>query len=106
MYKDSDDDESNAFDKVTRYLALLKEVQECDLLEWWKAQVNIFPTLSRLAMKYLSIPATSVLSERLFSDAGLHLSACHTCLKPELLGSMLFLKRNMKLFDIFRPKNQ
>jgi hypothetical protein len=35
MYEDSDDeDESNASDEVTRYLALLKEVQECDSLEW------------------------------------------------------------------------
>ncbi|CAG8712925.1 22599_t:CDS:2, partial [Dentiscutata erythropus] len=94
----SDEEESNMSNKVICYLALPKEAQECNILEWWKEQVNILPVLSRLAMKYLSIPATSVPNKRLFSDASLHLSACHSCLKPELLASILFLKRNMKLF--------
>ncbi len=33
MYEDSDDDESNISDEVTRYLALPKEVQKYDPLE-------------------------------------------------------------------------
>ncbi|CAG8785115.1 16089_t:CDS:1, partial [Dentiscutata erythropus] len=100
IYEDSDD-ESSISDEVARYLALPKVSPNRNVLEWWKGHVNVLPVLSRLAMKYLAIPATSVPSERLFSDAGLHLSARRTCLKPELLASMLFLKRNMKLFDVF-----
>ncbi|CAG8448275.1 20300_t:CDS:2 [Dentiscutata erythropus] len=79
IYEDSDD-ENNLSDEVVRYLALSK----------------ISPNYN-----YLAIPATSVPSERLFSDTGLHLSACHICLKSKFLASILFLKRNMKLFDVF-----
>ncbi len=81
-------------------------MQGCDPLEWWKVQTNIFPILSWLVIKYLSIPTTFVLSKRLFFDASFHLSSRHTCLKSKLLGSMLFLKYNIKLFDIFKPKDK
>lgn len=40
-----------------------------DVLQWWKKQMDL-PLLSALAKSYLSIPATSVPSERVFSTAG------------------------------------
>ena len=39
-------------------------------LLWWKANSFHYPLLSSLAKKYLSIPATSVPSERAFSTVG------------------------------------
>ncbi|CAG8662005.1 2759_t:CDS:2, partial [Racocetra fulgida] len=39
---------------------------------------------TELAQKYLSVPATSVLSEHLFSDAGQHITALHNRLQPDM----------------------
>ena len=68
-------------------------------LSWWRAKWEIFPILSMIAQKYLGIPATSVASERLFSDAGNHITAKKNALDPGLLGKMVFLKRNMQTMD-------
>ena len=68
--------------------------------EWWNERKMVFPNLSELARKYLPITATSVPSERLFSDTGNHISIRRTRLDPNLLRRMIFLKRNMKVLDI------
>ena len=93
-------------DEITTYFLLPIARENKNPLNWWKTKQEIFPILSIIARKYLGIPATSVASERLFSDAGNHITTKRSLLDPGLLGKMLFLKRNMQTMDhinIFPP---
>ena len=87
--------------EVIRYLRSPDEPKSVDPLLWWKDHKSSYAILSQLARKYLSIPSTSVPSERLFSDAGNHISAKRTRLAPDLVDRILFLKRNSTYFSIF-----
>jgi hypothetical protein len=91
-------------DEVFRYAKLGNIKVKDDPLIWWVNHKDSFPTLTQLARKYLSIPATSVPSERLFSDAGNHISAKRTRLAPDLVNKFLFLKRNSVHFKMFLPQ--
>ncbi|KAG0205301.1 hypothetical protein BGX28_003055 [Mortierella sp. GBA30] len=55
-------------DELSRYLQL-KIVQDVEPLEWWSMNKEKLPTVARLARKYLSLSASSVASERMFSYA-------------------------------------
>ncbi|KAM9758712.1 E3 SUMO-protein ligase ZBED1-like [Menidia menidia] len=66
-----------------------------DVLQWWKGQVDL-PLLSALAKDYLSIPATSVSSERVFSSAGNIVTAQRSLLHPDHVDQLIFLKKNLK----------
>ena len=93
-------------DEITSYFLMPIARENKNPLDWWKAKREIFPILSIIAQKYLGIPATSVASERLFSDAGNHVTAKRNSLDPGLLGKMVFLKRNMQTMDhinVFPP---
>lgn len=66
---------------------------------WWRENSRRFSLLSKLAQRYLSAPATSVPSERLFSDAGNICSDKRNRLASERTETLLFIKNN---FDLYR----
>jgi hypothetical protein len=64
--------------------------------DWWKRNCTKYPNVSKLAQTYLSIPATSVSSERLFSKAGLVITQRRSCLEPNFAEQLVFLGHNLK----------
>jgi len=63
-------------------------------LQWWNLNKHILPNLAKLA---LSIVATSVPSERLFSVAGNIVSAKRATLLSENVEKLVFLHENSPL---------
>ncbi|EXX53591.1 hypothetical protein RirG_242470 [Rhizophagus irregularis DAOM 197198w] len=91
-------------DEFQHYLNVteLPALEEYDSFSWWFTNKNQYPILHQIAMKYLSIPATSVPSERLFSDAKNLITPQRTRLNSFLINQLMFLKRNRNYVDIFR----
>jgi len=67
-------------------------------LVYWKDKGRQFPTLRSLARVYLSIPATSVPSERVFSSAGRVLTDRRSMLSGKRLEMLVVCKKNISLW--------
>ncbi|MBW0460508.1 hypothetical protein O181_000223 [Austropuccinia psidii MF-1] len=67
MYSLASSEGRNFENKIQRFFAEPPEPKETEILLFWKSRGKIFPTLSHMAQKYLSIPATSAPSEQVFS---------------------------------------
>ena len=65
---------------------------------YWKDKGRQFPTLRSLARVYLSIPATSVPSERVFSLAGRVLTDRRSMLSGKRLEMLVVCKKNFSLW--------
>ena len=76
---------------------LLKRNQ--DPLAWWKLNEGRFRKLAKLARRFLSAPASSVPSERLFSEAGGMYTAKRNRLAPQKAEMMLVIRGNMALLE-------
>jgi hypothetical protein len=72
-----------------------------NVFAWWNAAKLTYPLLSKLARRYLSTPASSVESERLFSSGGRIYDDRRNRLRAEKGEQLLFLHYNMKL-KLFR----
>ncbi|XP_030252892.1 zinc finger BED domain-containing protein 4-like isoform X1 [Sparus aurata] len=68
-------------------------------LKWWKENSKFYPLLSPLAKAYLTTPATSVPSERVFSTTGDVVTSQRSQLRPENIDMLNFLKRNLKVLS-------
>lgn len=66
-----------------------------DPLKWWNVNKQIFPVLSEMAKKFLSIPATSTPSERLFSASGNVITSKRNKLNPTTAEKLVFLYQNL-----------
>ena len=63
---------------------------------WWRENSSQFKPLSRLALRYMSAPPTSVPSERLLSSAGDIYDEKRNRLAPERAEILLFIKTNFR----------
>lgn len=79
--------------------AELKSNKKSDPLDWWKVNAVKYPKLGKLVWKYLSAPATSVPSERLFSEVAAISDARRSRLKPEKVETILFIRGNVPIFN-------
>ena len=64
-------------------------------LQWWQSHTSTFPVVAEVARRMLSIPATSVASERLFSKAGDVITKKRNQLSPSCADRVLFLMENL-----------
>ncbi|KAL4127294.1 hypothetical protein QTP88_011470 [Uroleucon formosanum] len=67
-----------------------------NILFWWKTRNNILPTMAKLAIRILVIPATIAANERAFSAAGRVIEERRSCLKVETIDALLFLQDYQK----------
>ncbi|XP_049300633.1 E3 SUMO-protein ligase ZBED1-like [Anopheles funestus] len=80
--------------ELDRYISEKKLQVKCDPFLWWKEREVIYPTLSYFAKQYLSIPASSVPCERIFSKAGNILTEKRNRLTSKKLKEIIFIKQN------------
>ncbi|XP_039618326.1 E3 SUMO-protein ligase ZBED1-like [Polypterus senegalus] len=81
--------------ELSMYLQAPGPDTETDPLEWWRQHELSFPSVARLAKKYLCIPATSSSSERAFSASGNIITCKRSCLKPNTVDQLVFLALNL-----------
>ena len=94
MDTDVQDYQSKA-DQELQYYAKMPNLQRsCDPLIWWQAQSHALPEMTKLARRYLCIPATSVPSERVFSKTGEIISKRRASIKPKNVDMLIFLNKN------------
>ena len=86
---------SNANIMLRQYLELPYEDRRKCPLSFWKSKECVMEELSILAKKYLSIPATSVPSERVFSKAGQIMNERRNRINGKNLDMLIFLNMNI-----------
>ena len=67
---------------------------EKNSLDWWRAKEE-YPTLARLARKYLCVPGTNTQAERVFSWMGWLLNKRRLSMSGETVSMQHFLRDNL-----------
>ena len=91
-------DTSHTDKEISLYMSL-PVVKGVEPLEWWKANQATFPTLAKLAKRYLCVPATSCSSERDLSLAGNIITHNRNSLKPAKVNRLCFSCLNLRRLE-------
>ena len=82
--------------ETDRYLTEHNIKVKSDPFTWWKERELIYPKLFKLAMQYLSVPASSVPCERVFSKAGNIMTQKRNRLSSMKLKEIIFIQHNYR----------
>lgn len=92
--------------EVARYCSERMEGIEIKPLDWWKCNSTRFPGLAVLAQRYLSITATSVPAERVFSACGVLVNKLCSSLAPSSIDAMIFLAKIKSQLHQSKPRKR
>jgi hypothetical protein len=92
----------NIDDELDRYYKL-DPVNTLDPVEWWVDHKASFPTVHRLALDILAIPAMAADCERSFSQAKLTLTSQRLSMSADLIERIQCTKNWMRRMDANRP---
>ena len=92
---DSDEEDMPALNsylaEIENYLKEPKlKVSRCPFL-WWREKFPLYPNMSVLARKYLSVQGTSTSAERVMSRMGIVLTKRRLSITGELFEKVMFL---------------
>ena len=82
-----------------KMLFYIFQVKISDPLVVWRKIKDLYPSVARAARYYLSIPPSSIYSERLFSLAGLVQEEHRSRLLPVRGEQLIFINKNLKEFN-------
>ncbi|XP_023036761.1 zinc finger BED domain-containing protein 4-like [Drosophila willistoni] len=88
---------ADAIVMLRQYMEQRNASHDTDPLQYWKINEHQLNALSRCALKFLSIPASSVESERIFSKAGAIITDRQSSLKAKHVNQIIFLNKNQWL---------
>jgi hypothetical protein len=90
-----------AANEVDSYLAsTFITTDTSDILLFWKLHSSAWPRLSRIARRYLGVPATSTSSERSFSLAGCTIEDRRSQLATETVDDLMFIHGLLRLIPL------
>ncbi|GAA6090110.1 uncharacterized protein LOC115775858 [Tachysurus ichikawai] len=81
--------------QISKYFDAIHDTDNA--LSFWAKNHDRYPQLHNLAMKVLSVPASSAPVERVFSRGGIIMRPHRACLGHKMLQSLIFLKCNQML---------
>ena len=85
---------SSAETEVKDYLSTPCSPHDTNILQYWKQQQTGYPCLTKLALQYLVVPASSAPVERLFSIGGKIFRPDRCRLTDETFECLIFIKNN------------
>lgn len=96
--------DSKVDEEIHKYFLTMipeKEIEDFNILTFWRNHKTSLPLLCELVKKILCIPVTSTSSERAFSYAGILISAKRSSLGPYVVEKTLFIHDN---YDLVKKK--
>ena len=97
---EEEEDKSSISEEVVNYFKERPIKRTDDPFKWWRSNGPRYPRLAVLARRYLSIPATSTKSERVYSVAGIVVDKRRCALTPEMINTLvIFAEKQFFTWD-------